>query len=346
MILSPETQQREKEKSRKRFVRLCVCCTVFVSIGLLILLIGTIGFGIYGGCYSPANTQVLARGGDSVVVATISDSLWLIWNVVYECPQDGDESHTSELYLIQEDQLHHRTRSRVRTSSEIFNQTEPSCKTGFLGTEHLLYLLSGSVINYSICLSSDEETDELGKLFIFDNDISYEDYVFQEYPCPDEEAIFSHDLIIGKPGNFECTNISFPAAANSYHYVVSRTPANIRFSYTYDVSVRYLDPTDFSGRFCTFFSEDHDKCVLQIPKLFTRTVVVDHVLQNEGSNPVTTHICFESRWKRGLIGIVSSFAALFVLVFFILFVCTVVACWCKKNKSRCIKCTGCCSSSD
>ena len=133
---------------------------------LLLLLTVTIGFGVYGSLYTPTNTQVLARGGDSVVVATITDPLSLVWNVVSECQKEGDESHTSELYLVQEDQLVQHTRSRVRTSSEIFNQSEPSCKTGFLGTEHLLYLLTGSTIEYSICLSSDDETNKFGKLFI------------------------------------------------------------------------------------------------------------------------------------------------------------------------------------
>ena len=284
-------------------------CIVMILLGVA----SAIGFGVYGGCHSPANTQVLARGGDSVVVASISDPQLLVWNVVYECPGDGDESHTSELYLIQEDQLHHRTRSRVRTSPEIFNQSEPSCKTGFLGTEHLLYLLSGSVINYSICLSSDEETNESGELFVFDNDRSYDAFSSQGYPCPEAQAIRRHDLIIGTSGNFECTNISYTALVNSYHYVVGKTPASIRFSYTYDVSVRYLDPTDFSDKYCTFHSMVDRTCVL--PRLFTNVAIIDHVIPNDGSNPVTTHICLESTWRHGLIAMVTTFGILAIVAF-------------------------------
>ena len=333
MILSGENRGRSKKLSK---CLVCMCFVVFGCLGLIVLAsIVTIGFGIYGWYCTPTSTRVLARGGDSVVVATITDPLSLVWNVVSECLKEGDESHTSELYLVQEDQLKKHTRSRVRTSSEIFNQSEPSCKTGFLGTEHLLYLLPNSTIEYRICLSSDDETNELGKLFIFENDVSYENYIDQDYPCSADQTTFKHDLIIGTPGNFECTNISFTASMNGYHYVVSKTPGNVRFSYTYDVNQRYLDPTDLRDTFCTFYSATHDTCILRVPKLFTRTVVVDHVVSNEGSNPVTTHVCLESQWMRGLIGIVSTFAVIFVLVLVFFVAIVAVVCWCRKNNSRC-----------
>ena len=58
-----------------------------------------------------------------------------------------------------------------------------------------------------------------------------------------------------------------------------------------------------------------DPCVL--PQLDTNTVIVDHVILNQGTNPVTTHICLESTWRGGLKARVAIFTTIFIFVLFV-----------------------------
>ena len=314
---------RRQLPNRKCNIPLTLTIIVCILLGILTSL-GCIGIGVYNAPHSNSNLKVYATVQQVVIVADFSDPFKLSTSSIHECPSSEDFSHTNNLYVVPNSQLLRRTRNNTKNSNGVLNQTNSQCTLNVLG-DHF-YLLSGSKIDFSICLMAIEDPGRSGTLLIFDNNDAYTQYL-QEDNCLSRKGAHVHNLRIGSPGNFECTNLTYTSLVNGYHYIIADTPGNIQFYYRYDYLQYYLDATDFSEPpACTFGYSGDNQCDLGG---ISRSPVYLAAYVNKGDfdNSFSTHLCLVTRWTHFLTAIVASLGgicvacSLLAMVFCVLCLC-------------------------
>ncbi len=312
--------------NRKCIIALVLALITCILFGILTAL-GCIGLGVYNARHSNSNRRVYATEQQVVIVADFSDLFQLSTSLIHECPSTEDFSHTNNLYVVPKNQLLRRTRNDTEFSKGILNQTNSQCILNLLN-DHF-YLLSGSEINFSICLMAIEDPERSGALLIFDNNDAYMQYLIDDN-CPSRKGARIHNLRIGSHGHFECTNLTYTSEVNGYHYIIADTPRNIQFYYHYEYVQYYLNADDFSEPpVCTFGYNGENHCNL---RGISRSPVYLAVYVEKGDfdNSFSTHLCLETRWTQVLTAIVASLGAFCIVCS----VCSIMPCVCMCRNCR------------
>ena len=204
---------------------------------------------------------------------------------VSRCDQVGDSAHVNEIYLIKKDDVttHERT---DKFQSVTIDQISSLSITGIV---NYLYLLPDSVIEYTLCIGSKQDQQLEGKLFIFDYDEKFS--MYQNSPELGEQlSVFSMELVIGRSNQMNCMTVRYQVPKAAYHFVASRTPAGIFYTFNYTNSVLYYRHEDYSIG-CTI---DSTPCSMPIPgHLFSSEeyVLLSYTVPNEETTSVQTHLC-------------------------------------------------------
>ncbi len=316
-------------RGRKNKQCLCFFALSLIASVLIAALLGAlcVWLGVYNIRYVNSSQSVFATRDTVVIVAEFSDPLDLSATSIHECPIPGkDFPHTNHLFIVPQDQLSRNFRNISKPSKRIFNQTSPQCYINLLDND--FYLLSGSEIHFSICVTTPGDFELSGTLLIFDNNEDFSKY----HDCDDtEDAALVHHLFIGRNGRFMCTNISYTSSINGYHYIIANTPGNILFQYHYTYQQYYLNKDDFSDSAkCSVSVNGVNKCDLgDVAR--TPVVLVVYVEKNLLVNSFSTHLCLESSWSDLLIGLLAGLGIVCVVfcvvaVYFSVCLCRVCCC--------------------
>ena len=309
---------------RRKRVHKCISCSI-AALSLVILILCVIGL-ILCLSHPHKSMKVLGRDNDTIYLDE-SGSLWYSEWSARECiSPDTDYSHTTSLYRVQggDIKFHHDDMSTSITGGP---RVTPARDLGY----YSLYLLEGSHINCTICLSTSSTTVENGRVFIF-NDLNYYKDYLNEKSEGEETAMYLQSLPIGTASQPACTTIHFSVPNASYYFVATETPGGlgIMYQFNYTTHVVFLDHTDYDEH--CYVKQPH-KCTINIPNTFLKDE--DYVLLgyiHPLAETTTTHICV----TRGL-----SFLAAMVLFFIAAFILLVVlACFsvciyhCFRNQHR------------
>ncbi len=299
-------QKKKNYKGRpKDKISRCCLCSLFsmcvLSITALLAAALCLWLGVANISYYNSSQRIFATKETVVIVTEFSDSLDLSTSSVHECPTKDDFPHTNELFIIPKDQLRHSFRNCSEKHGPL-NQTDSQCTLNLL-SDHF-YLLSGSTINFSICLTSLEEDDApSGTLVLFDNNEAFSKYR-QNGDCDNiKDARFHHNIFIGNNGHFTCTNIAYTSTNHGYHYIIANTPGNIKFYYEYSYMQYFLNREDFpDSPKCSFNANGDNYCNLGgVSK--TPVILAVYVEEDDLANSYTTHVCLTTAWNTVLIGV-------------------------------------------
>ncbi len=108
--------------------------------------------------------------------------------------------------------------------------------------QHFVYMLTGSVVNFTICLG-DAVHPSHTYFYVFDSETSYSNYLSSSLSSGN---IFSKQFQIGGKGDSVCGQTSFFANNTGYHFFVMKTKyANTNVTYTLRASLNKLSIKDY-----------------------------------------------------------------------------------------------------
>ena len=309
-------------------VMVLLCCRItkllLVGATALVVLLFAISFIVWYTQSGSTTKEVLALTDDTVILAAEDLDLRHLlreYNVSV-CKKSGDKSLYTNLYIATSSsllELYHDHSLIKDGTSEVIHQDKASCKTGIVGASPYMYLLPNSKINYEICVKLFIiENIYNGELYIFDSETTFTEYL-QSENCKGKDAVRSHNLILGSNDEFKCTTINFEAKKGGYYFIASRTPANIIYHYSYNITKKYLNPTELADRKCTLHNSS--SCVF---KAGTNTSLIAYV--NPGGQEGSTHLCVEEKdfmtFFDTMLYLINNFFVL--LKFFLSYLCSLI----------------------
>ena len=322
--LLPEAKKLLRAKLKKLKTHgIRLIATFVVCLILAFLLIGVTAWWLsYGLIYTASKGSVYAEGGETIVVAEITDIVALTWNSISECHvTPGDFPHSNQLYIVPADMLQRRSRFDHIDFTYLFNQTETDCTNNILPDP--FYGLDGTSVEIEICVTSDTEPTSDGTLLIFNDNQAFEEFTSNGDCEPTNTAASRHNLNIGSYGTFECTSIHYMAHRSSHLYAVPVIPGKVWYKYRYNYTQFYLDRNDFGNLKCMFSSAGNNNCPIGFIS-HPPTYLIVYIEPVAEDNSKSTHLCLQSDWSRGLIVYVVVFgfsAAVFLLITCILLIC-------------------------
>lgn len=257
-------------------------------------------------------------------------SRWLFSMVhVSECEKIGDSPHEDVLFLTKKHDLIIQERKETFQSVRV-DLTFSSPKAGPVS---FMYLLTGSDIEYTLCLGSHKSFEQKGTLFLFDDYDNYWHYL--NSPEQGEQlSIFLEDISIGKNNESRCITVRYRTLKDSYYFIASRTPGPLFYSFNYTNTVKYYNTSSYSAS-CNI---NLTPCTLSIPGHIFSTeeyVLLAHIVPNEYVASAQTHLCATTVKSdtitliEVLLGSVAGIAGLAVSL--IIFVASVMT-WRNRNR--------------
>lgn len=226
--------------------------------------------------FSPSET--LGVHGNTIIVGHIDGNC--ISNVtVSEVLHDNDYSHVNSICVVPISNLriHHNT---TNYTSENRTQSDPSHETGSV---EYIYLLQGSVINYTIYFSSESYETKYGNVYLFDDQSYYLDFV-NNVNGAEKKAVDSIPLEIVSVTR--CAELIHTVKKDSFYFITGSTPGNIVYYYKYTLEVNYLNRLDYTYRCGVSYP---NTCPININQK-TKLAVIAYITPPEAANPPTTHI--------------------------------------------------------
>ena len=336
-LLSSSQESAKKEKDKKAFLakrskRLKVCLIVIIVTFIVSFILalplggGTVWWLYYGITNAASREPVYAEGGETVVVAVVTDTVALTWNslTISECHVTaGDFPHSNQLYIVPDNMLQRHSRFVNIDYTDLFNQTETDCTNNILPDQ--FYVLDRTFVEMEICVTSDTEPTRDGTLLIFDNNGAYDQFKSNGDCESTRLAASIHNINIGSSGTFECTPIKYMAQRSSHLYAVPVIPGKVWYKYRYNYTQFYLDQNDFGDLQCEFSSEGKNNCPIGLLS-HTPTYLIVYVEPTAEDNSKSTHLCLHSDWSIGLMAIVVVFG--FLAIVFLLTTCILSFCLC------------------
>ena len=260
------------------------CCVIFP---LIICVITLIAFLTLLHChphpikYPP--TESLGVDGDSVIVGYI-DGKCVSSVTLTEVLHRNDYSHVNRIYIAPNSSLkiHHNT---TKYTSRNYTQTVPSRATGLVD---YIYLLSGSIIKYRICLGSLSSETGYGHMYVFDNLTNYVNFITHVRDA-ESAAVHTIPLTIVADDEAHCMDLTYTVTKDAYYFITGEAPGNIYYHYNYTFEVNYLNRFDYEHMCDVYIPR---KCVIDtIPK--EEVLVIAYVVPPVAADPFTTHIAME-----------------------------------------------------
>ena len=230
----------------------------------------------------------LGIAGDVIIAGEAESWLNSGWHVK-ECLKSGDYYKINALYVAQESDLIMHNYTDTYQSRELF-QSRQSRETGMINTPGI-YLLKGSIIDYTICIATDTFSEKEGKLYVFDNRDDFWKYL-DESDDGEQTSVYMRDLPIGVNNHSICTQITFSVPKASYHYVTAKTPGNVLYNFTAIIHAFYLNSSDYEQHCQVSGSES---CDVEFQSSFTDAKYVllayIHPILPYAPEPLSTHLC-------------------------------------------------------
>ena len=263
--------------------------------------------------------KVLGRDNDTIYLDNTSSLWYSKWSAEECISPDTDYSHTTSLYRVLSGDIkfHHDDMSTIITGGP---RVTPARDLGY----YSLYLLEGSHINCTICLSTSSTTVENGSVFIFNDLNYYKDYLNKKSEG-EETAKYLQSLPIGTASQPACTTIHFSVPSASYYFVATETPGGlgIMYQFNYTTHVVFLDHTNYDEH--CYVKQPH-KCSINIPNTFLKDE--DYVLLgyiHPLAETTTTHICV-TRHAPSHVWLAITWSVVGLILFFSVVISIVVVC--------------------
>ena len=274
-----------------------------------------------------ASKAVLGIAGDTIHLDEANNILDTQW-FVRECLQKGDYYKISSLYAVLEDHLIFHNSTAAYHSRELF-QAQQSRQTGMVNTPGL-YLLNGSSINYTICISSESYSKLKGRLYVFDDRSKYYSYIAGT-STGEHASVYWIDLPIGINNHSICSQLVFLVHKAAYYYVAGKTPGGILYNFTAIIHAVYLNNSDYSEQ-CQISGSD--SCSLNIPHDFKKYALLAfiHPVPPYVPEPLTTHLCISRKeWTVNSLFLGALIGALILALICILTFYFYNKCSCNQN---------------
>ena len=184
------------------------------------------------------SVSCLGYSGDTIELDEVSNLYYSSWSVK-ECPDKYDYEHVTTLYRVKDGALVYHNQTITFQSGHL-HTTHPSRDVGLL---EYLYVLQGSHINYTICLSSEHTSQLNGKLYIFNNVEDIRNFVNEINNG--SAAVYQQNVTIGTNNQTVCTSIRYVFSRTAYYFVTVALPKGVAYVFNYTVFRRYLNGSDY-----------------------------------------------------------------------------------------------------
>ena len=255
----------------------------------------------------------LGIAGDTVCLDE-ANSLWeSVWSA-RECLQAGDYYKINSLYVTLKEDLVVHEYNKTLQSRDLF-QSRQSRETGMINTPGL-YLLKGSSIDYTLCISSEGSTQLEGRLYVFNDRKKFYAYI-DESDDGDHTSVYYMDFIMGTNNQSVCSQMTFAVPEAAYHYIAAKTPGGVLYNFTATIRSLYLNHTDYLPH-CQISGSD--SCDLKIPQSFTDKKYVllayIHPVLPYAPEPLSTHLCIERKGRWIVPVILGVLSGLLIIILF------------------------------
>lgn len=272
--------------------------------------------------------HTLGHEGDTVLVSNSVNGFCHSEITVSQCLTKVDSFHDVQVYFVKKDNL------TVRENVDNFQSVsiDQAASSSITGIVDFLYLLQTSIIEYTLCLGSEQDQQLKGTLFIFDDHEKFSNYQGSS-ELGEALSVFEQEFQIGNNGHSICTTVNYKARKASYYFIASRTPGGIFYSFNYTNHVRYFNQSGYPIH-CTIDSKDKS-CDISVSGGTENYAILATIGQNERTSYHQTHLCLTPR-QMGNIRIVDGIFGSLGAIFFIVFTLSVVI-WffhCYKTNSN------------
>ena len=303
-------------------------CTLVVILGIAVCVTSSV---LVQNKQSGAADPQLGHRGDTIELS-ILEPFCQSKVTVFVCDQPGDSPHINYLFLVKRDNI---TIHQLAVTFES-TQIDQDFSSSTSGLVNYLYLIEGSIINYTICLGSLAADLEVfqGSLFVFNNGLKFS--LYQDSPELGEQlSIFSKKFEIGKNNETKCLSMVYKAPKTSYYFVASRTPGGIFYTFNYSKHVLFYDHRDYK-QLCSIY--EGEPCELSVPGApfsFEEYLLLAYVKPNVETTAIQNHICVSVEKSNGVVlisGICAPIGGLALIILILLIVIQVVACYRQKHR--------------
>ena len=258
--------------------------------GILIIFLSLIiSFGVCltshlaGISTNSVNVTKLSHEHDMVIVGTV-DASWYLNVSVEEVPKRGDTSHENNIFVTTGLKKHNTTNHK---QYPVLYQSTSSRKTGILSFK---YLLDGSSIDYTICLTyrTTGVMDD-SSVYVFNDYDRFQDFQ-NGLPGSESHAICSRKLTVGTFNKSVCTPLQCSIKTPAFHFIAAKTRSDIYYNFTYTIEKVYIQYTDYDQK-CTVF--EGRPCSLNLPeeKLY---YILAYTVPSKSEEPTITHISLKT----------------------------------------------------
>ncbi len=233
---------------------------------------------------------MLGYRNDTILVNRVSGELYKEVSV-YESLQSGDYYHNNRIYFFP--QVAPVSEEQGSFISVVRNNEKKSYNSGLVFAE---YLLTGSRLEYQLCVSIFSGTEDAATIYLFDDVVKFFQYL--QTPFLAEKLAIKSMTFSLKTGIPVCSP-EFELLVNypGYYTIAAATPANISLWYTLKRQKLFYDHRAFdTNTTCKTTASIGIPCSHSIQPA-DNTYVLAYIEPSAPSNPPTTHICssLESR---------------------------------------------------
>ena len=197
-----------------------------------------------------------------------------------------------------------------------------------------LYLLSGSMVEYKFCLSSNfsspQRHEQFSEFLIFNDILSYANFIHQAGNRGKEAAIFYKETPIeGISTEESCTTVTFKVSQADYYFTMYKLPPNMELHYTANIHVVYLNYTQNIAKEeakCNIVSGGY--CNINIPDSMFSTddyTILAYVPLRTDTAPNTTQLCVTPKQSLLVAVIPGVISAIVLVLLSVVLVCQIIS---------------------
>ena len=313
------------------WIRVYIATSIILLSLLIVDAVGIVVVLVLESNHSQPSTH-LGHIGDVVVITENENYFWTSSITLSESLEQGDYTHENFAYLVSKDAL----KERSKQYKYHWNEDKLDTPQYDVGAVVYQYLLVGSHIHYTFCLSSMTDNTQYGTFYVFKGQDNYRTYA-NSPDQGDKLEIFKQQLEIKASNEAECTDIDYTIneSGNEYYFMMANVPGQIEYSYNITTDIVYYSHTDYQSH-CEFFVRK--TCDIDFPdEKGSDVAVLVYIQPNAASDPITTHIQLDRHQpSKDVAALLTAegVIALVIIAFMLLATMIQLCVWCRVNTYR------------
>ena len=309
-----------------------VCSLLILSSLLLVSAIAlTIVFAAKNHSYSK---EKWVQEGDTIMLAKV-ESFWYEEITIQETVDYYDSDYSIDAFILPCDYLKKHSVEIVFQSRGLYLHEET-----FLFGEQPgntpIYLLAGSQIMYSFEIATNKALSIKPEFFVFDDYNAFQSFIRGQMSGV-TSAIYHQILTVGTPQNPALTEVKYTVIKDGYYFVTGFSEAGITYQFNMTDSVRYLNLSDYTGKYSSCHISSGFSCPLTTNKdifgTYNEYCLIAHINRPYPEDPPSTRIVVHINKRYDLLlipGIVAAVSG----VMLVMIVLVGVAILAKRRKRR------------